>query len=132
MAIDTIQQIITAVCEKTGVKREEIFALSRKRRVVRPRQMAMSLAREFTRFSLPQLGTKFCRDHTTVLTGVRKIAELEQRYPGMAQQMADLRRQLRGEVTPEVPAPIPDPEDIIRLHWSETAKHTRVDGSVHG
>jgi chromosomal replication initiation ATPase DnaA len=45
--------------------------------VVRPRQIAMYLAKEMTPFSLPQIGHHFGgRDHTTVLHAVRKIGAM--------------------------------------------------------
>ncbi|MEJ0054144.1 MAG: chromosomal replication initiator protein DnaA [bacterium] len=49
----------------------------RTRRVARPRQVAMFLARELTMRSLPEIGRRFGgRDHTTVLHACRRIAEL--------------------------------------------------------
>jgi chromosomal replication initiator protein len=49
----------------------------RARRVARPRQVAMYLARKLTSRSLPEIGRRFGgRDHTTVLHACRRIAEL--------------------------------------------------------
>ena len=43
----------------------------------RPRQVAMSLAKELTNHSLPEIGDAFGgRDHTTVLHATRKVVEL--------------------------------------------------------
>jgi hypothetical protein len=45
--------------------------------IVRPRQVAMYLAKELTAATLPTIGRKFCgRDHSTVIHAVRKIASL--------------------------------------------------------
>lgn len=50
----------------------------RSRSVARPRQVAMSLAKELTNHSLPEIGESFGgRDHTTVLHACRKVKELE-------------------------------------------------------
>jgi hypothetical protein len=48
----------------------------RARTVARPRQIAMFLAKQLTSRSLPEIGRKFDRDHTTVMHAVRKIEEL--------------------------------------------------------
>ena len=46
----------------------------RTRQVVRPRQIAMYLAKIMTPRSLPEIGRRFGgKDHTTVLHAVRKI-----------------------------------------------------------
>lgn len=50
----------------------------RSRSVARPRQVAMSIAKELTNHSLPEIGESFGgRDHTTVLHACRKVKELE-------------------------------------------------------
>ncbi|MCU7960148.1 MAG: chromosomal replication initiator protein DnaA, partial [gamma proteobacterium symbiont of Bathyaustriella thionipta] len=43
------------------------------------RQIAMSLAKELTQHSLPEIGSAFGgRDHTTVIHAVRQIKQLRQ------------------------------------------------------
>jgi chromosomal replication initiator protein len=50
----------------------------RSRSIARPRQVAMSIAKELTNHSLPEIGESFGgRDHTTVLHACRKVKELE-------------------------------------------------------
>jgi chromosomal replication initiator protein len=48
----------------------------RKRKIARPRQIAMALTREITGKSLPEIGRDFGRDHTTVLHAVRTVQTL--------------------------------------------------------
>ena len=51
----------------------------RTRALVRPRQIAMSLAKELTSMSLPDIGGAFGgRDHTTVLHACRKVTDLKE------------------------------------------------------
>ena len=50
---------------------------SRARFITRPRQIAMTLAKEFTNMSLPEIGRQFRgRDHTTVLHACKTITKL--------------------------------------------------------
>jgi chromosomal replication initiator protein len=73
----TIDLILSAVAETTGISVTEITGDKRSRPVVESRHLAMYLARELTDASLPKIGERIGnRDHTTVLHAVDKIAKL--------------------------------------------------------
>jgi len=73
----SIENIQKTVADYYKIKVAEMYSKKRSRIIVRPRQMAMALAKELTPLSLPDIGEAFGgRDHTTVLHGYRKIAEL--------------------------------------------------------
>jgi chromosomal replication initiator protein len=64
--------------------------------VVRPRQVAMYLAKTLTLRSLPEIGRRFGgRDHTTVLHAVRKIETLVSRDVALSEEVESLKRQLQ-------------------------------------
>jgi chromosomal replication initiator protein len=64
--------------------------------VVRPRQVAMYLAKTLTLRSLPEIGRRFGgRDHTTVLHAVRKIENLVSTDSALADEIELLKRQLQ-------------------------------------
>jgi chromosomal replication initiator protein len=64
--------------------------------VVRPRQVAMYLAKQLTLRSLPEIGRRFGgRDHTTVLHAVRKIENLVHTDTSLAEEIEILKRQLQ-------------------------------------
>jgi chromosomal replication initiator protein len=64
--------------------------------VVRPRQVAMYLAKTLTLRSLPEIGRRFGgRDHTTVLHAVRKIENLVTTDTALAEEIELLKRQLQ-------------------------------------
>lgn len=74
--IDNIQRI---VAEYYKIKISDLLSKRRSRSVARPRQVAMSLAKELTNHSLPEIGDAFGgRDHTTALHAIRKIKELQE------------------------------------------------------
>jgi chromosomal replication initiator protein len=63
---------------------------------VRPRQVAMYLAKQLTLRSLPEIGRRFGgRDHTTVLHAVRKIENLVNNDTSLAEEIEILKRQLQ-------------------------------------
>ena len=73
----TIENIQKTVCEYYKIRIAELLSKRRHRSIARPRQMAMSLCKELTQHSLPEIGDAFGgRDHTTVLHACRKINEL--------------------------------------------------------
>ncbi len=93
----TIDEIQRRVAEHFNMRQAEMFSDRRARSVARPRQVAMYLAKELTTRSLPEIGKKFGgRDHTTVIHAVRKIKELQEKDPALAEDVELLRRILQG------------------------------------
>ncbi|MBL4711596.1 MAG: chromosomal replication initiator protein DnaA [Gammaproteobacteria bacterium] len=73
----TIDNIQKTVAEYYKIRTSDLHSNRRSRSITRPRQLAMALSKELTNHSLPEIGAAFGgRDHTTVLHGCRKIAEL--------------------------------------------------------
>lgn len=68
-----IKIIQDAVCRFYGVEMCDLQSSRRTANIVKPRQVAMWLAKKLTLRSLPEVGRLFDRDHTTVLHAVRKI-----------------------------------------------------------
>lgn len=80
-----IKKIQNVVADHYGVTRLDILSHRRTWDVVRPRQVAMYLAKMLTTRSLPEIGRRFGdRDHTTVLHAVRKFEALIARDPSIA------------------------------------------------
>ncbi len=70
-------EIIERVAHHFGLEPAQLTGRSRKREIARPRQIAMYLIREETDASLPQIGGLLDgRDHSTVLYGCERVAEL--------------------------------------------------------
>jgi chromosomal replication initiator protein len=75
----TIENIQKTVAEYYKIRISDLHSNRRSRSITRPRQLAMALTKELTNHSLPEIGAAFGgRDHTTVLHGCRKIAELRE------------------------------------------------------
>ncbi len=73
----TISNIQKVVAEYYKIRVADLLSPRRSRSITRPRQIAMSLAKELTTHSLPEIGDAFGgRDHTTVLHATRKVVEL--------------------------------------------------------
>lgn len=90
-----IEDIQRVVSKHYNVTKADLLSARRTRTIVRPRQIAMYLAKMMTPRSLPEIGRRFGnRDHTTVLHAVRKIEELSKADNGLAQELELLKRML--------------------------------------
>ncbi len=93
----TIDEIQRRVAEHFNVRFAEMTSSRRARIVARPRQVAMYLSKQLTSRSLPEIGRKFGgRDHTTVMHAVRRIEELKDTDPVLAEDVELLRRMLQS------------------------------------
>lgn len=73
---------------KLGV--EELRGERRVKHVAYARQVAMYLCRTLTQASLPEIGKKFNKDHSTVLTSVRKIERLRESNEQLKLELGEL------------------------------------------
>ena len=91
----TIDNIQKTVVEYYKIRHADLLSKKRTRSIVRPRQMAMSLCKELTNHSLPEIGDAFGgRDHTTVLHACRKIAALKEEELMIKEDFTNLLRTL--------------------------------------
>lgn len=94
VSIDNIQR---SVAEYYKIKMGDMLSKRRNRSVARPRQMAMTLSKELTNHSLPEIGDAFGgRDHTTVLHACRQIHKLRQSTSDIEEDYNNLLRSLSG------------------------------------
>ena len=90
-----IEDILRIVSRHYKVPRNDLLSSRRSRDVVRPRQIAMYLAKSLTSRSLPEIGRRFGgRDHTTVLHSVRKVEQMIKDDGDLAQEIELLKRML--------------------------------------
>ena len=91
-----IEDIQRVVARQYNVSRSDLLSSRRTANVVRPRQVAMYLAKTLTLRSLPEIGRRFGgRDHTTVLHAVRKIEALVSKDLTLSDEVELLKRQLQ-------------------------------------
>ncbi len=70
------KKVIQAVAEFYDLKEKEIYIPTRKKEIVKPRQIAMYLLRDLLKYSFPFIGRKFQgKDHTTTIYAFSKISK---------------------------------------------------------
>jgi chromosomal replication initiator protein len=95
----SIEDIQRKTAEFYKLDLRDFQSAGRARRIARPRQVAMYLARELTMRSLPEIGKRFGgRDHTTVLHACRRIAALCDEDPLFKQEVDFLKQVLSRTV----------------------------------
>jgi len=91
-------EVVRKVAEAFGVPMDRLLGRDRSREVALPRQIAMYLLRQEANISLPQIGEVLGgRDHTTVIHGCEKIADLLERDDRLRRQVVEIRDQLYGK-----------------------------------
>ncbi|MEW8164793.1 MAG: chromosomal replication initiator protein DnaA [Candidatus Thiodiazotropha endolucinida] len=91
----TIENIQKTVAEYFQIRTSDLTSSKRSRSIARPRQIAMTLAKELTNHSLPEIGNAFGgRDHTTVIHANRKVKELRESDPRISEDYSNLLRTL--------------------------------------
>lgn len=94
VTVDEIQKTVAAYFSITP---SDINSKRRTQSVVRPRHIAMYLAKTMTTRSLPDIGKRFGgRDHSTVIHAVTKITGQVGSDPVLAEDIEAIRKRLRG------------------------------------
>lgn len=92
-----VENIQKTVADFYKIKVADMYSKKRPASIARPRQIAMFLAKEMTKKSLPEIGELFGgRDHTTVLHAVRKIGAERSTNPELNQQLHIIEQTLKG------------------------------------
>lgn len=89
-----IKPVIRAVAKYYGVSLTDLLSRRRSRSVAAPRHVAMYLAKELTKYSLPAIGCILDRNHSTLMHGCRKIAAQRLEDPKLDAEIRELIRLL--------------------------------------
>ncbi len=93
--ISSFKKVIKVVSEFYEIEEKEILSNSRKREVVKPRQIAMYILREDLKFSFPFIARKFGgKDHTTVIYACEKIEEMLKKDEGLSEEIKEIRARI--------------------------------------
>lgn len=113
----SLPDIVWVVSSKFNLAPEVLMGRARRRAVAIPRFIAFQLAREAGK-SYPKIGNHFGRDHTTALSGVRRLAIMCAAHPEIANWLSDCRAAL-----PDVASgrEVQERGHVERLHRGEVS-----------
>ena len=91
----TIENIQKTVAEYYNIRVSDLLSKRRNRSITRPRQIAMSITKELTSHSLPEIGDAFGgRDHTTVIHANKKVSLLKKEDARIVEDCENIQRLL--------------------------------------
>jgi chromosomal replication initiator protein len=95
----SLEEVAATVARAYSVTAADLSSRSRKRRIVRPRQLAMYLCRRYTDASLLEIGQLFQRDQTSVRYAVETVERRVLEQPQLRYELESLAARL----TPRLP-----------------------------
>lgn len=93
------KKIVQAVSEFYDIKQNELLSSSRKKEVVRPRQIAMYLLREELKYSYPSIGRRLGgKDHTTAIHAYEKIYKELKQSETLVEEINFIKQRIYGSL----------------------------------
>lgn len=93
LSVEDIQRV---VAEYYDIRMSDIIGNRRPANIAVPRQVAMYFARKMTELSLPSIGEKFNRNHTTVFHAISAVEEKEKSSEEFKRELAQIERKLKS------------------------------------
>jgi len=91
----TPEKILKTVANTFGIKTDDILGKGQSREQALPRQIAMYLCREKLKMPFLKIGSLFTRDHSTVMTSVKRVKKgLEKKEEGFLLPLLDIQKAL--------------------------------------
>jgi chromosomal replication initiator protein len=87
-----VKDVIKAIANFYNISEDSVFDKTRKKEVVKPRQVIMYILREDFNISFPSIGEKLGgRDHTTVIHSCEKIKDDLKTNPMLIEELSQIR-----------------------------------------
>lgn len=90
----TIQHIVSVVAKNYQVNTAEVLGKSRKAEIALPRHLSVYFARTLLDISLMDIGRYFSRDHTTIMSSIKKIENESSKNQELSRVIYDLRKKI--------------------------------------
>ncbi|HTQ44325.1 MAG TPA: helix-turn-helix domain-containing protein, partial [Polyangiaceae bacterium] len=91
----SVEDIQRTVCHHFKLRSTDLLSKDRHKSIAFARHVAMYLCKQRLKCSFPELGRAFGnRDHTTVISGVRKIEQLRSSDPEVRAHIEAIERKL--------------------------------------
>lgn len=92
----TVDLIKKLVCDEYRLSEEDLVSPSRKQKIVKPRQVAIYLARKYTDQPLKTIGRSFNRYHATAIYSINAVEKQLKQQGGFSEQMNHLYKKLES------------------------------------
>ncbi|MCF6247442.1 MAG: chromosomal replication initiator protein DnaA [Desulfobacula sp.] len=92
----TIESIKKLVCNEFSISQADIISASRKKRIVKPRQMAIYLSKKYTDQSIKKIGSSFNKYHATAIYAINSIEKEIKQKSVLFEQVNYLSKKLES------------------------------------
>jgi chromosomal replication initiator protein len=92
--LTSVEDILRAVCHHFHLRSSELLGGDRHKTTALARHVAMYLCKKRLSVSFPELGRAFGKDHTTVMSAVRKVQTLRDRDPEVRAHLEAIEKKL--------------------------------------
>lgn len=93
--VATPKKVIQVVAEFYDLKENDLLSITRKKEIVRPRQIAMYILREELKNSFPSIGRKFGgKDHTTAMHAYSKIIQEMEKSENLSDEISLIKQRI--------------------------------------
>lgn len=93
--VSNFKRVIQVVAEFYEIEEKLLLSNSRKKEIVKPRQVAMYILREDLKYSFPYIAQKFNgKDHTTVIHAWTKIGKELEKDENLSEEIRQIRARL--------------------------------------
>ncbi|MEK7173206.1 MAG: helix-turn-helix domain-containing protein, partial [Patescibacteria group bacterium] len=93
------KKIVQAVSSFYDLNKEDLLLVTRRKEIVKPRQIAMYLLRQELQESFPSIGRRFQgKDHTTAIYAFEKVAQRIEEDPTLATEVNLIKQRLYSEI----------------------------------
>lgn len=123
--------IIKTVGEWYGIDGSKIVSATRRKRIAFARQVAIWLMCDLLNLSTPQIGTKFKRDHSTVIHARVKIEKLMERDERIREDLKTLRQRVveRLDSLIVTPRDVDDGDEDVQNEQARRSADNTASGS---
>ncbi|BDU67348.1 MAG: chromosomal replication initiator protein DnaA [Candidatus Tyloplasma litorale] len=90
----TMQRIVSVIAKNYQVKVSDILGKSRKAEIALPRHLSIYFSRKILNVSLMDIGRYFSRNHSTIMSSVKKIEKESLRNESLSKVIYDIRKKL--------------------------------------
>ena len=88
----SVKDVVKAIAAFYNIEEDSVYNKTRRREVVKPRQLTMYILREDFNISFPSIGQKLGnRDHTTVMHSCEKIRNELKSNPELVNELSQIR-----------------------------------------
>lgn len=88
----TVKKIVNEVARYFSIRPDDIFGVSRNAEIMKPRHISIFLSKTLLGLNLKELGKEFKRDHSTIISSLRKMDEERSNNISLSNEIVEIQK----------------------------------------